>query len=133
MARLDTLRPSLRGADAGGRRLRRSASSIGSARRWTTISTRPAAVATLFDAVRRANADGDLGAAAAALEIADALGLVLGAGGGDVPADVLARAAARDDARAGKDWAAADRIRDELVAAGWVVEDTADGTVVRPG
>jgi cysteinyl-tRNA synthetase len=44
---------------------------------------------------------------------------------------VLARAAERDAARAAKDYAAADAIRDELQAAGWVVEDTAQGTSVR--
>ena len=64
-------------------------------------------------------------------EICGAVGLVLDAGGDDVPAEVQARAAARDDARARRDWAEADAIRDELVAAGWVVEDTADGTLVR--
>ncbi len=50
----------------------------------------------------------------------------------DVPSEVIERAAERDRARAARDWAAADAIRDELVAAGWVVEDTADGTRVRP-
>ena len=93
----------------------------------------PAAVATLFDAVRRANADDDLGAAAAALEIASVLGIELRIAEDDVPADVLARASARDEARADKRWADADQIRDELTAQGWIVEDTADGTVVRRG
>ena len=92
----------------------------------------PTAVATLFDAVNRANAEDDLGAAAAAIEIAGVLGLELRGQAAEVPAEVLERATARDEARAARDWATADRLRDELVAEGWVVEDTADGTVVRP-
>ena len=35
----------------------------------------------------------------------------------------------RQDARAAKNWSAADKIRDELKAAGIVVEDTPDGAV----
>ena len=99
----------------------------------------PAAVAQLFGLVTRVNtalAQDDLAGAAplaaAALEICRAVGLVLDAGGDEIPAEILDRARARDDARAAKDWSAADAIRDELTAAGWVVEDTADGTQVRP-
>jgi cysteinyl-tRNA synthetase len=99
----------------------------------------PAAVALLFGLVGQANTALDAGdsvtsapLAAAAFEICRAVGLVLNAGGGEVPAEILERAHARDEARAAKDWAAADAIRDELTAAGWLVEDTADGTQVRP-
>ncbi len=92
----------------------------------------PAAVATLFDAVRLANREQDMAVAAAALEIADVLGLDLRAEVGAVPATVLALAADRDRARADKDWEAADRIRAELEADGYVVQDTPEGTAVRP-
>ncbi|MDZ7674923.1 MAG: cysteine--tRNA ligase [Acidimicrobiales bacterium] len=92
----------------------------------------PAAVAAMFDAVRRANAGDDLGAAAAALEIAGAFGLELETSAGDVPPEIVEKAAARDRARGDRDFATADRLRDELVVAGYVVEDTADGTLVRP-
>ncbi len=99
----------------------------------------PAAVALLFGLVGRANTALDAGdsttaapIAVAAFEICGAVGLVLNAGGEEVPAEILERARARDEARAAKDWAAADAIRDELTGAGWLVEDTADGTQVRP-
>jgi cysteinyl-tRNA synthetase len=99
----------------------------------------PAAVAQLFGLVTEGNTAldaGDLARAAAlsaaALEICAAVGLVLDAGGTEIPAEVLDRAAQRDAARAARDFAAADAIRDALVAEGWVVEDTATGTQVRP-
>ena len=41
------------------------------------------------------------------------------------------RSDARAQARADKDWATADRIRDALAAAGVVVEDGADGATWR--
>ncbi len=96
----------------------------------------PRATALLFDSVRRANAALDAGdpsagsLVAAVDEIAGAFGLPLGAAA-DVPEDVLAQAAALDAARAAKDFAAADRIRAELQAAGWTVETGKSGTTVR--
>jgi cysteinyl-tRNA synthetase len=93
----------------------------------------PGAVAAMFDSVKRANAEGHLPSAAAAIAMAGVLGLELHGEDADVPAEVLQRATERDRARAAEDWAVADRIRDELTAEGWIVEDTASGTVVRPG
>ncbi len=96
----------------------------------------PGATALLFDTVRRANAalDADDPAAAALVaavhEMCTAFGLVLNAGG-EVPADVAAKANALDAARAGKDFATADAIRSELQSAGWTVETTKAGTTVR--
>ena len=79
-----------------------------------------------------AEATADAAAAAAVTEICRAVGLELDAGGSDVPEEVLALAQQRDRARADRDFATADAIRDALVADGWVVEDTAAGTQVRP-
>ena len=97
----------------------------------------PRVMALLSDLRRRANtalAAEDLDEAAsvgaAFSGIAAALGLVLDAGGADVPAEVLARARERDEARSAKDWATADALRDQLVADGWTVEDTPSGTQV---
>jgi cysteinyl-tRNA synthetase len=100
----------------------------------------PAATGLLFDLVRRANVALDAGdaagaapAAAAATEIAAALGLEMRAGAaGGVPDDVQAWAAERDEARAAKDWGRADALRDRITGAGYVIEDTPNGAVVRP-
>ena len=91
----------------------------------------PGAVALLFDLVRRANADGDEAAAAAALAICGAFGLELRADAGTVDPAALELATRRDQARAAKDWATADALRDELVALGYEVADTPAGTELR--
>jgi cysteinyl-tRNA synthetase len=96
----------------------------------------PGAMAVVFDTVRRANAAIDAGdeeaasLAAAVREMTGAVGLELRAGV-EVPDDVLARVAMLDDARAARDFAAADAIRAELQADGWTVETGAGGTTVR--
>ena len=97
------------------------------------------AMAIIFDTVRAANAAVDSGDAstvatlrATVIEIAGALGLELSAGG-DVDADIVAKAAALDAARAAKDFATADAIRNELQDAGYVVETSKEGTRVRRG
>ena len=48
------------------------------------------------------------------------------------PAPVQQLAADRAAARAGKDFAASDRLRDEIAALGWAARDTADGQVLSP-
>ncbi len=51
----------------------------------------------------------------------------------EVPEDILEKVQARDDARKNKDYAESDRLRDELAAAGWTVEDTPSGSRVKRG
>lgn len=51
--------------------------------------------------------------------------------GGEVPAEVLEMAEKRRAARAAKDWAAADVLRNQLQELGWVVEDVPDGFRVK--
>ncbi len=60
-----------------------------------------------------------------------ALGLALLAGSHQVDETSEALVAERDAARAQRNWAEADRLRDELVARGWIVEDGPAGTVIR--
>ncbi len=44
--------------------------------------------------------------------------------------DVLRRAAEREQARKERDWPTADRLRNELLAEGWAVEDTSEGPIL---
>ena len=44
--------------------------------------------------------------------------------------EILRRTAGRELARREKDWASADRLRDELYTEGWIVEDTPEGPVL---
>ncbi|MHB8243810.1 MAG: cysteine--tRNA ligase [Acidimicrobiales bacterium] len=94
----------------------------------------PRAIALLFDATRSANvllANGDVVAGLArgrqALDCLAAVGLLPSTGRGVSP-PAMCLADERDKARAARDWAAADRIRDELAALGYRVEDTSAGT-----
>ncbi len=98
----------------------------------------PLAVALLFDGLAAAHSAADAGddelagtLARAVNALFSAMGLALNAHGGDVDEASQALVLERDAARAAKDWAAADRLRDELVTLGWVVEDSALGTVIR--
>ncbi len=50
----------------------------------------------------------------------------------EVPAGVTALARARVDARASRDFAEADRLRDEITQAGWEVRDVPDGFELVP-
>ena len=100
----------------------------------------PGASAVLFDAVTRGNraldsGDRDTAAAlvAAVRELTGAVGLEL-SGATEVAVDggALSLARRRDEARAARDYAAADALRDELVGLGYEVMDGPDGTVLRP-
>jgi cysteinyl-tRNA synthetase len=101
----------------------------------------PAAVGVIFSIAKEANAAidaGDTDEAAALVatvrELAGVLGIAVGVEG-DVSGDERERidelVAAREVARADKDWARADAIRDELRAGGIELEDTPNGTVWR--
>ncbi|MCH7787895.1 MAG: cysteine--tRNA ligase [Acidobacteria bacterium] len=97
----------------------------------------PAAIAVIFDTVRLANAalDADDPTAEAlcntVIELSAALGLVLDGADGAVDDDadtIDDLIAQRSTAREQRDFAGADRIRDELSAMGVTIEDGAMGT-----
>ncbi len=62
-----------------------------------------------------------------------ALAAQAGAAGESMPDDeVLALVTRREAARTARDWATADRLRDEIAARGWQVNDTPDGAELVP-
>ena len=98
----------------------------------------PLAVAELFDALSSANALADDGHEASARRLAQSVGALFGAlglsllAGSHVVDEVSERLVLqRDAARSARNWADADRLRDELVERGWIVEDGAAGTLIR--
>ena len=97
----------------------------------------PLAVAALFDALSAANSLADSGDEFSALALASSvnalfgsMGLSLLASSDEVDETSKALVTARDAARSEKNWAEADRLRDELVSLGWVVEDSSSGTQI---
>ncbi|HWI03434.1 MAG TPA: DALR domain-containing protein [Acidimicrobiales bacterium] len=97
----------------------------------------PRAMAELLTLVKAANTALDAGdtttaaaQAAAVREMAAAVGLVFRGGDDEIPTEVAELVAGRDEARAKRDFAGADAIRDRLIGLGWAVEDTPQGTRV---
>lgn len=101
----------------------------------------PKGFAALFELVHGANAALQTGAltpaqAAAVLTVFHRLDEVLGvvffgkAAKVETPADVQALLDLRAAARAAKNWAESDRLRDAIAAAGWLVKDSKDGQSV---
>ena len=89
----------------------------------------PAALAVVWDLVHDATVD-DATKAATLLRFDDVLGLRLSDYLGkqlDVPADVAALVALREEARLSKNWAESDRLRDEIATKGFDVKDTPQG------
>ena len=98
----------------------------------------PGALAGIFELVTTAHSAADAGdedeggrLAHTAAVLAAALGLSLRAADIEVDEESARLVAERDEARQSRDFARADQLRDELVARGWTVEDTATGTAIR--
>ena len=94
-----------------------------------------AALASVFDLVRESNrriadrrlSTADAGRIATVLREFDAVLAILPDPTEGLPAEAARLLEAREAARAGRDWAASDRLRDELAEIGVLVEDTRDG------
>jgi cysteinyl-tRNA synthetase len=98
----------------------------------------PGALAGIFELVTAAHSAFDAGReedagrlAHTAAVLAAALGVSLRAADDDVDDESARLVSERDQARRVRDFARADALRDELVARGWTVEDTASGTAIR--
>ncbi len=63
-------------------------------------------------------------------EVFNILDVSIFEGGEDIPEEILHKAIARDEAKIEKNYALSDTLRDEIVAAGYKVIDTKQGTVV---
>jgi cysteinyl-tRNA synthetase len=99
----------------------------------------PRALATVFEWVREANRRAEAGEQVGDADLRELLGVLAlehlldadAAAGGpeDAARELLER---RQAARAAKDFAEADRLRDELAGLGWEVRDSADGPTLVP-
>jgi cysteinyl-tRNA synthetase len=99
----------------------------------------PRALATVFEWVREANRRAEAGEPVGDADLREMLGVLAldalldadaAAGGPDAAAQELLER--REAARATRDFAEADRLRDELAARGWEVRDSADGPTLVP-
>lgn len=91
----------------------------------------PMAMSVVWDVVRNPKKSKDL--QKLLLKFDEVLGLDLAnykPEAAKLPEDVLKLVELRNEARANKNWAESDRLRDELIAKGYTVKDTKDGTVV---
>ncbi len=98
------------------------------------VSKALSVIAELAKTANRALDQGEMSAEVAATTLASlekmlnaVFGISLAPLDEKAPDDVVRLADARVAARAGKDWSASDRLRDEIAAKGWIVEDTPQG------
>ncbi len=94
----------------------------------------PAALAVLWEWVREANRRSEPTGAGDLREMLGVLGLanLLDAATVQAPPEVIALAQDREQARAARDFARADELRDAIAAAGWTVRDGPDGFELLP-
>jgi cysteinyl-tRNA synthetase len=92
----------------------------------------PRAFAALFALVRDVNQRGGASVLSVFRRMDEVLGVIFfgKAAEVEIPPEIQALVAARAEARAAKNWAESDRLRDEIAAAGWCVKDSRDGQKV---
>ncbi len=92
----------------------------------------PKAFAALFALVRDANGKGAAGTLGIFKRMDEVLGVIFfgKAEKAEVPAEIQALLDERAAARAAKNWAESDRLRDAIAAAGWLVKDSKTGQSV---
>jgi len=92
----------------------------------------PKAFAALFELVRDANSKGGAGTLPVFKKMDEVLGLIFfgKAEKAEVPAEIQKLVDERAAARAAKNWAESDRLRDAIAAAGWLVKDSREGQTV---
>ncbi|MGN0854647.1 MAG: cysteine--tRNA ligase [Kiritimatiellia bacterium] len=93
----------------------------------------PSAFAALFALVRDANGRGAAGTLSVFRRMDEVLGVIFFGNEPkqvEIPAELQALLDQRAEARKAKDWAASDRLRDAIAAAGWTVKDSKDGQTV---
>lgn len=92
----------------------------------------PKAFAALFALVRDANGKGAAGTLGVFKRMDEVLGVIFfgRAGKAAVPAEIQKLLDERAVARAAKNWAESDRLRDAIAAAGWLVKDSREGQSV---
>jgi cysteinyl-tRNA synthetase len=96
----------------------------------------PQALAAAFDWIREANRREEPTGGADLREMLGVLGLANLLDGADAPtppAEVVALANERRAARAARDYARADELRDRVAALGWTIRDVGDGFELLPG
>jgi cysteinyl-tRNA synthetase len=93
----------------------------------------PAALVAVSEAERSSIPDGEKYALLASWDAVFGLDLErIARDGVQIPPEVQRLVTERDEARGRKDFSRSDEIRDQLIATGWEVQDTPEGTKVRP-
>ena len=95
----------------------------------------PKAFAALFELVRDANGKGAEGTLGAFRRMDEVLGIIFFGNEKatvEIPTEVRAMLDERAAARAAKNWAESDRLRDAIAAAGWLVKDSKEGQTLTP-